>query len=221
MTIWRCAGLIAGRELTVERRMGEALLVTAPFGAVALVVTAMAVGADAPLLRQVGPGMYWVVVLLFGTLVTLRQSASEQPESARALTLAGVPLAVRLLGAAGASFALVVAFEMLLAPVAIGLFDPALRGWPWLLAMVPVVALGVALLGAVAQGLLDPTGVRMTLGPLLTVPLAVPLLLAATQTVEAAALDRSPVPWALLGVIVDLALVLAVVFVGSLMEESS
>jgi heme exporter protein B len=212
--------VVARKNLVIERRMGEALLVTAPVGAVALWVTPMGVGTDVPLLREVGPGMYWVVILLFGSLITLRQSVTDQAEASRALALAGVPAAARLLGAAAASFVLLLAFELMLAPVVVILFDPALRGWPWVLPMLPAMAAGIALLGAVAQGLLQPTGVRITLGPLLTVPLSVPLLLAATQSLEAAALGRSPALWLLLAVIVDLILVLAVLFVGRMMEDS-
>lgn len=221
MSTWAVSVLLARTNLMLERRVGEALLVTAPFGAVALWITPMAVGTDVPLLREVGPGMYWAVILLFGITVTLRQSAAEEGESFRALTLAGVPVAVRLLGVALASFVLVLLFELSLVPVAIALFDPPLSGWQWMLAMLPAVAFGLALLGAVAQGLLSPAGqVRMTLGPLLTVPLAVPLLLGATQSLEAASLGRSPAPWLLVVVLVDLVLLLTVLFVGHAMEEA-
>ena len=66
---------LVGLHLALERRTGEALLVVAPFGAVALLLLPMAVGTDIPLLRQVGPGFYWLVVLLFGVMLTVRHSA--------------------------------------------------------------------------------------------------------------------------------------------------
>lgn len=218
---WRPALLIAGRNLAVDRHTGESLLVTAPFGAVALWITPMAVGTDLPVLRQVGPGMFWVVVLLFGSLVALRNSAVDTPAQAGMLTLAGVPGAVRLLGTAAASFGLLLVFELVLLPIAIALFDPPGTAWVWMLAMIPLVAGGLAILGTVAHGLLPTGSQRLTIGPLMSVPLSVPLLLGATQTVEAAALDRSPTAWLLLTVLVDLVLFLALLFVGRVLDGAS
>lgn len=217
---WRSGLLIAGRNLAVDRRTGEALLVTAPFGAVALWITPMAVGTDLPLLRQVGPGMFWVVVLLFGSLVALRSGAADTSAQAGMLTLAGVPGAVRLLGTAAAGLVFLVVFELLLLPVAIALFDLPRVAWAWMLLMVPLVAGGLALLGTVAHGLVSGAH-RVTIGPLMTVPLAVPLLLGATQTVEAAGLGRSPTAWLLLTVLVDLVLFLALLFVGRVLDGAS
>lgn len=220
MVWWRSGLLIAGRNLAVDRRTGEALLVTAPFGAVALWITPMAVGTDLPLLRQVGPGTFWVVVLLFGSLVALRGGAVDTPAQAGMLTLAGVPGAVRLLGTAAASLVLLVVFELLLLPVAIVLFDLPASAWAWMLLMVPLVAGGLALLGTVAHGLVSGAQ-RVTIGPLMTVPLAVPLLLGATQTVETAGLGRSPTAWVLVTVLVDLVAFLALLFVGRVLDSPS
>ena len=36
-----------------------------PFGMVALLVVPMAIGIDTPLLDRIGPGLFWVVLLLF------------------------------------------------------------------------------------------------------------------------------------------------------------
>ena len=133
----RMCTAIAGNRLRLERRAGEALLVIAPFGAIALLIIPMAVGTDVPLLRQVGPGMYWVVLLLFGVMVILRQSSHQTPAQARLLTLAGVPGAVRMLGNAIATTVLLLGFGAVLAPVAVLLYDPVLAGWAWFLALRP------------------------------------------------------------------------------------
>lgn len=220
-TLARQTLLIARKNLLLELRDGEALLITAPFGAVALLLIPISVGADIPLLRTVGSGMYWSVVVLFGLLVALRRSALEPPAQLSTLRLAGIPDAARLLGGAMASAVLLLGFELVLAPVAVMLYDPVLRGWPWLLLALPGVAVGLALLGSVAEGLVGPFGARATLGPLLCVPLALPLLLGATQTLEAARYDRLPLLWLVLILTVDLVLVLVVLFVGQTLEESS
>ncbi len=219
--IGRACLLIARKDLVLEHRTREALLVTAPVGAVALWITPMAVGTDIPLLRTLGPGMYWVVILLFGTLVMLRQSAVDPLAVSRMLDLAGIPGAVRLLGSALAGAVLLLGFEVILAPVAVLVYDPALTGWPWMLATLPAVAVGLALLGGIADALARPVGMRMTLGPLLSVPLALPLLLGATQTIQAASIAKSPLPWLLLIVLVDLVLLLTALLVGRVLEESA
>ena len=215
---WRICAAIAGNSLRLERRAGEALLVVAPFGAVALLIVPMAVGTDVPLLRQLGPGMYWAVVLLFGVLVILRQSARQTPAQDRLLTLAGVPGATGLLGNALATAVLLLVFGGVLAPVTVVLYDPGLRGWPWFLVVLPGVAAGLALLGVIADALVRWLEARSTLGPLLIVPLAVPLLLGATQTLEGVASGVSPLPWLLLILTVDLTLFLAVLLAGHLLD---
>lgn len=209
------------KDLRLEVRAGEALLVTLPFGAVALMMVPLAVGADIPLLRQIGSGLYWVVVLLFGVLVTLRQSAVEGPAQRALLQLCGIDPVIRVVGRILANTALLLALELLLAPVAIALYDPDLSGWPWLLPVLPLVAVGLAALGALAGGLTDNLTERVSVGPLLVVPLALPLLLGATQVLQAAGYGRSPWPWLLLVFTVDLVVLAAATLTARLLEEAS
>ncbi len=221
MSSLHTAAAVARRSLLVDRRSGESLLVITPFGAVALLIIPIAVGTEVPLLRQVGPGMYWVVLLLFGVLVTLRQSSLQTPAQSRVLLLAGVPGPIQLAGNAMATGLLVFGLGALLAPVTVMLYNPNLGGWPWLVAALPAVAAGLGMLGVIADGLVRQLSVRNSLGPLLIVPLALPLLLGATQTMEATASGRSAVPWLILMVIVDLVLFLALLFAGRLLEEGT
>lgn len=216
----RLCTTIAARSILVERRAGEALFVVAPFGAVALLVIPIAVGTDVPLLREVGPGMYWVVLLLFGVFVVLRQSSLQTPAQAHFLVLAAVPGAIQVLGNVMATTVLLLGFGVVLAPVAVMLYDPVVTGWPWFLLVLVAVSGGLALLGAVADAVVRRLDLRATLGPLLIVPLAVPLLLAATQTMAAVALGRSAVPWLLLILLVDLLLFLAAILAGHLLEDA-
>lgn len=200
---------IGRKDLRAELRSGEALLVAAPFGATALLLVPLAVGADVPLLRQLGPGMYWLVVLLFGTLVTLRQTALDGHAQRELLALLGVDPAARFLGRTAASAVLLLGFQAGLVPVVIVLYDPALDGWPWLLALAPPVAVGLAALGTLAGALTANLQARHTLAPLLVAPLSLPLLLGATQVLEGTRYGRSNAPWVLLVLTMDLVVVLA------------
>ena len=207
------------KDLQLEARAGEALLVTAPFGGVALLLVPLAVGTDVPLLRAVGPGMYWVVVLLFGVLVTLRQSAVDTPAQIALLRLTGVHPAIHLAGRAAANAVLLLAFELAVLPVAVIVYDPPLGSWPWLLAVLPLVAIGLAMLGTLAGALAQGLAGRTAVGPLLVVPLALPLLLSATQIGEAARYGASPWPWLALLALVDVVLALAVLLSARSLEE--
>lgn len=212
---------LARKDLTLEWRTGEALLVTAPFGGVALLMMPLAVGSDVPMLREIGPGLYWVVVLLFGVLVTLRQSAVDSSAQLAVLRLSGVHAGVRLSGRVIANTALLLAFQILLAPVAVLFYDPDLTGGWWLLAALPLVAVGLAVLGAVANALAQGLAGRTILGPLLIVPVALPLLLGATQTMQAARYGRAPWSWLLLMLIVDFAAALTAGLLARQLEDSA
>lgn len=207
-------------QLALERRTGEALLVVAPFGTVALLLLPMAVGTDIPLLRQVGPGFYWLVVLLFGVMLTVRHSAEDGPGPQALLAQCGVDPATRALARVVADAVLLLAFQVVLAPVAVALYDPQVPGWPWLLLVLPLVAVGLAALGALAGAVSAGALGRATLGPLLVVPLTVPLLLGATQVIEAARYARTPWPWLLLTGLADLLALLATVLTAPVLEEA-
>ncbi len=211
--------VLARKDLRLERRAGEALLVTAPFGATALLLAPLAVGTDTPLLRELGPALYWLVVLLFGVLVTLRASAVDGPAQVAMLRLAGVGARVRLAGRTLANGVLLLGFQLLLAPVAVLLYDPDLTGWPWLLPVFVLVAAGLAVLGALADALAAGLAGRTALGPLLVAPLAVPLLIGATGVLQAARYGRPPWPWLLLLATVDLVAALLAAWCAPHLED--
>lgn len=212
---------LARKDLRLEARTGEALLVTAPFGAVALLLIPLAVGTDVPMLRSVGPGMYWVVVLLFGVLVTLRASAVDGPAQVALLRLTGIHPAIQLVGRSAANAVLLLAFELAVLPVAVIVYDPPLDSWPWLPPVLVLVAIGLAVLGTLAGALAQGLAGRTTLGPLLVVPLALPLLLSATQVAEAARYGASPWRWLALLALADVVAALAVVLSARSLEEVS
>ena len=211
------AAAVAGRDLRRERRRGEVAWVTIPFGAVALLLFPLAVGVDAAMLRRVGSGLFWVVVLLFGVLVTVRRTVVEVGEATVGIRL-GIDPAASFLGAAAANTVLLLVFEAVVGAVAVLLYDLDLSSWPWLLAVVPGVAVGLGLLGTLAAAVVagaDSPG----LVPFLVAPLAVPLLIGATQ---AAGLEGGGgiLPWVLMVLLVDVvALVLGVVTARPLQES--
>ncbi len=212
------AAAVAGRDLRRERRRGEVAWVTVPFGAVAMLVIPLAVGIDAPTLRRIGPGLFWVVVLLFGVMVTVRRTVTESRSGVIDIRL-GIDPAAGFLGAAVANTALLLVFEVTVGAVAVLLYDLDMSGWPWLLIVVPAVGAGLALLGTLAASVAAGIG-SPTLVPFLVAPLAIPLLIGATQALDAGLAEGGGIlPWVLMVLLVDVvALVLGVVTARPLQE---
>ncbi|MGH9052586.1 MAG: heme exporter protein CcmB [Acidimicrobiia bacterium] len=218
---WQQALTIAGKDLRVEWRAAEVLYITVPFGAVALLLVPLALGPETQLLARVGPGMYWAVVLLFGMLVTLRQTSIDGPAQQDLLAMLGLEPAARFAGRAVASGVLLLAFEVSLAPVALILYNFGLAGWQWLALVAPLLAAGLAMLGTLAGSLTANLRVRAALAPLLVAPLGAPLLLAATASLEGLRFGRDILPWVLLLVTFDLILAVGGVWSARPLEEGS
>lgn len=209
MNWWRQVATVVHSEVQVELRAGDVLWVAVPFGVAVLVVLAMAIGADVPRLRADGPGLYWAVLVVFGTLVSLRQATEEPRERRDAHLLSGLDPAARHLGRAAVAAVVLVVFGLVVLPVVVVLFDPAAAVVVAMLVLLGPVCVGLATLGTLAADLTTAGSSRGMLGSLLVVPLAVPLALAGIQAAEGASLGASPVAWVLLAATMDLA-VLAV-----------
>jgi heme exporter protein B len=217
---WSQTAELVKSDLRSELRSGEVLAITIPFGAVALLLIPFAIGTDVPLLRQIGPGMYWAVVLLFGMLVALRRTASEGQGQRDLIGMLGVDPAAHFTGRAAATAILIVAFELVLWPVAIALYDARASGWAWTALLIPLVAIGLALLTTVVGSIASRSGSGPTLVPLLVAPLAIPLLLAATQVHEALRLGESILGWLTLMVTMNLVLAVASVLSARPIQEA-
>lgn len=219
---WQQVKEIARKDLIVEGRAGEALYITIPFGAVALMLIPLAIGTDRPLLAQIGPGMFLAVALLFGMLVAFRQTAADTPPQQELLTLLGTDPAAKFVGRAATSTLLLLAFETVLVPVTILLYNPGrIPGWPWLILVLALLASGLALVGTLAGSVTAGLRTRNTLTPLLVAPLAMPLLMASSQVVEALKREESILLWITLLATMNLGVAVIGVVTARPLEESS
>ena len=114
----------------------------------------------------------------------------------------------------------IVGFEVLVGIAAVAFYDLPLQGWPWLLVVFPLVALGLALLGTLAGSIVSSVSAGTALVPLLVAPLSVPLLLAATQALEGLRLGRSILSWLLLMATVVLVLAIVGVLTARPLQET-
>jgi heme exporter protein B len=212
---------ITRRDLLRERRSGEVLWVTLPFGAIALLLVPLAVGTDGPMLQRIGPGMFWVIVMLFGVLITIRQTNAETTAQRDLVALTGLDPAAIYVGQSLASFLLLLIFEFVLGIVTIVLYDVSPSGWLILPVVLVLAAAGLSLLGTLAAGIVATGQSATALVPLLVAPLSVPLLLGATQALEAIRLGGSSLSWVLMMTIVVLLLAVAGVLSARPLQETA
>jgi len=204
---------VVERDLRRERRRGDVVWVTIPFGAMALFLLPLAIGVDTQLLQRVGPGMYWVVVMLFGVLVSVGRASIETDAQRDAVSLLGLDPAAAYVGRSMSAAGLVLVYEIVVGVVAVVLYNIEVIGIPWLALTLVITAVGLGLLGSLAASLVSSSSAGSALVPLLVAPLSVPLLLGATQVYEGLRLGRSILSWMLLMVVVTL--VTAIIGVGT------
>lgn len=212
---------IVRRDLRRERRSGEVIWVTLPFGAIALLLVPLAIGTDAPMLQKIGPGMFWVIVMLFGVLISIRQTNAETQAQRDMVALTGLDPAAMYVGKSTSSFLLLLVFEVVLGVLTVALYGIAPAGWLILPIVLVLAAAGLALLGTLASGIVATGRSASALVPLLVAPLSVPLLLGATQALEALRLGSSSLPWVLMMAIVGLLLAVAGVLSARPLQETA
>ena len=219
---WSQVWWVTRKDVRIELRSGEALMITVPFGALALMMVPMAIGTNTPLLSRLGPGMLWLVVLLFGMLVTFRSTSLDTPSIRSLLALSGLDPAAAFIGRALASGGFLFALTLILSPVMVVLYSPQpIIGWGWLVLMSMTASLAIALIGTFAGALVAGLRTRNALAPLLVAPLSIPVLLATTQGTDLVLSGRSIMPWLLLLVAMVLAVAIAGVLLAGPLDDTA
>jgi heme exporter protein B len=191
MRFWRQAFEIARVDLVVERRIGDTLRIVLPFAVVALMVFPLALDVRIDLITEIGVGVFWALGVLFGMQVALRQSAADTPERRDLQALLGLDPAARFVGRVMSGGVLMVGFLALLLTALAVLFDPEVPegGWPVIIVATGLVAVGLTELGTLAGEVTAGLRNRSALASLIVAPLALPLVIAASQAVGAVARD--------------------------------
>ena len=215
----RVIGVLVRSELRLEARTGDVLRSVLPYALGGLILFALSVGSDAALLRDVGLGIAAAVVLLFGGQAAARRGLLDEAGIRDLVGASGVEPAPVLVARMLTMVVLLSALTLVLAPIAIVLFDPVAAGSGWLLAVVALAVVGLAGLTTIAGALLTSTAVRGVIAPLLVVPLGVPLLLAVTQVPEAVTYGTHAGSWLLLVATIDVVVVGLLIGLARWMES--
>lgn len=223
MKFWRQALEIARVDLIVERRIGDTIRIVLPFAVVALMVFPLALDVRIDLISDIGLGIFWALGVLFGMQVALRQSAADSVERRDLQALLGVDPAARFTGRALSGGVLMVGFLVVLLAAMAVLFDPDVPegGWPVILLATLLLAIGLTELGTLAGEVTAGLRNRSALASLIVAPLALPLVIGASQSVGALAQDTGILVWILLLIASDLALAVAGVALAKPLEEAT
>ena len=219
---WTQTFAIAKRDLMIESRGGEVFGVVLPFAAVAVFVVPLATDALATRLDQLAFPVFWLVGLLFGMQVALRQTGTETLIQRRTLALLGIDPAARFAGRSMAAALLTTGVMVVIAPLVVLFYDPrAIPAiGPSLLAVVGF-AVGLSMLSTLAGDVTVGLRTRSSLAPLIVAPISVPLLIGASQTLEALILDRSTMAPALLLTVTVLSLAVTGVLTAPALEDAT
>lgn len=223
MTFWSQALEIARVDLSVERRVGETMRVVLPFAVVSLLVFPIALGLQVTVVGEIGPAVFWALGVLFGMQVALRQSAADSPERRDLQALVGVDPAARFVGRTLSGAVLTFAFLIALFIAMVVFYGPSLpRGSvPTLFLSSSLFAIGLTELGTLAGEITAGIRNRTALASLIVAPLALPLVIGASQTLEALVRGESILPWVLLMIANGLALAVLGVALAKPLEEAA
>ncbi|MFP4074393.1 MAG: heme exporter protein CcmB, partial [Actinomycetota bacterium] len=161
--------------------------------------------------------------ILFGMQVALRQSATDTRERRDLQALLGVDPAARFTGRLISGGVLMIGFLLTLLAGMVVLFDPVVPdgAWPVLILSTLLVGIGLTELGTLAGEVTTDLSNRTILASLIVAPLALPLIIGASQAVGALERDASILPWTLLLIASDLALAVAGVALAQPLEEAT
>lgn len=223
-SIWRDALLVARKDLEIEARTRVVVNQVAPFAVLVLLLFAFAFDSSTRVLRDGTPGLFWIAVLLSGLLAVQRAFSLEAPDGLRdALRLSGLHPAGIFLGKVVSVSLQLLALDLLLGLGVVVLYDATLGAPALLVPSVVVATLGLAAVGCLYGVLSVGQRVAATLLPLLMLPALAPLLLCATQAVDAALSGTSGEGWRWLVLLVAFTasyLGLGAVAFGILLDDS-
>lgn len=179
----RRALAVAGKDLVAEGRARSNVLAVILFAGTALLLFAFAFGPDLQDLRNAGPGVIWLTILLSGILVFNRSYQIELEGGAleALLTYPGSRRPI-FVGKLLANLAIVLLVVGVVLPLAAVLFHvPLLAHLPGVGAVLLAGIFGFVTLGTFYAAISSRSRGRDVLLPLLLFPMLVPVLVAGVQ----------------------------------------
>jgi heme exporter protein B len=225
MTTWRYARRIAAKDLRIELRTRDVLTAVGLFALLIVVVASFSFPTGGEHRDTIAAGLLWMA-FLFSILLGVGRALAMEHEDAciDALVTSPVPRESIFLGKVLSNLAFVGAAEALLLPLAIVLLqlEPG-PGLPLLLLTVVLATIALVTVATLFSTMAVNTRTREAILPVLVMPVAIPVMIAAVQATAVALAGGGPVEatsWLLLLVAAAaLFLLLGLATYGQVLEE--
>ncbi len=220
----RDAWLIARKDLRIEIRSRIITNQIAPYTLLILVLFGFALDADTETLRDTGPGLFWVSILLVAILAIQRAVDIENSDSAQdRLLLSPISSLSLFIGKTIGLFLQLIVLEILMMIAMVTLFDSSINDFSLIIVSGIIATIAIASTGTLYGVLSTGLGVRETLLPILLLPVLAPVVVGATRAFGDGFGRVNADGWAwvgLLSVVAVLYTVLGMLAYGQLLEEA-
>lgn len=187
-------GTLLRKELLLEWRTRESVPAMGLFAVTTFVIFHFGLDRSS-LSGDLAAGVLWVTLLFSALLGINRLFVAEREQGGfDGFLLAPVDRSALLVAKALALFAYLVAVEILaVAAFSVLLLDPSPWGaLPRLAGMLVLADVGIAVVGTLASALAVQTGARDLIGPLIALPLMIPVLIAGARATTPLLLASGP-----------------------------
>jgi heme exporter protein B len=212
MNFLRNVFAIVAKDIAAELHTREMISAMLVFSVLALLIFSFALDLRGAVAEAAAPGVLWATIAFAGTLGLSRSMAREQQAGCiDGLLLAPMDRSAIFFGKALGNLAFMAVVEIVLLPLFSAFFDVMLlRGG--VLVVLALGTIGYAAVGTLLAAIAVNTRAREVMLPILLLPLAVPVLIAAVQAtgglIEGASLTEMG-GWVRILVVYDLVIVAA------------
>ncbi len=212
MNFLRKVFAIVAKDIAAELHTKEMISAMLVFSVLALLIFSFALDLRGEVAEAAAPGVLWATIAFAGTLGLSRSMAREQQAGCiDGLLLAPMDRSAIFFGKALGNLAFMAVVEIVLLPLFSAFFDVMLlRGG--VLVVLVLGTIGYAAVGTLLAAMAVNTRAREVMLPILLLPLAVPVLIAAVQAtgglIEGASLTEMG-GWVRILVVYDLVIVAA------------
>lgn len=223
MSLARQTATIARKDLRIEMRGRHAAGSVLPFAGTLLIAFGFAFGPGRDVLQRTAPGLLWMAVLFSSVLAARRAYQIETEDGAlEGLLLASIDPAAIFLGKALAVIAQMLVLEAVILLLVVVLFDLSLGAPLAIAAAFGLGTVGLAAVGSLFGIVAESSRSREAVLPLLTLPLATPVLIAGVRATDLAAAGRASEAASWLGLLAAFDVVflsMGILLFGFLMED--
>lgn len=189
---FKAVGAIIRKDLRAELRSRELVNSMALFALLSILVFSFALELDRQARQEAISGVLWVTVV-FASILGLNRSMAMEREQANmeAMLMAPINRATIFFGKLAGNYLFTLLVGLILLPLMTVLYNISLVQ-PWVLAILLLGTLGFSTVGTLLAAMTVQTRARESLLPIVLLPVALPVLLAAVRA-STSVLNNAPI----------------------------